>query len=157
MGDTDSAEIRIPPPSKNVAEFFQNSDICPRGTASRPHPIGFEFKPYFVAERKIGNLRDPIVIDSLINGIPLIGRKYAFSLRVGIEALPREYLRYGLEAARKALNDADSQEKEYLKDLAIAALQEVEDELPSGRRESTRKPSLIAKWIDELEETVKGN
>jgi len=48
-------------------------------------PPRYEFKPYFIAEREFGNLRDPIVIDSLINGIPLIGEKYAFGLRAGID------------------------------------------------------------------------
>ena len=118
---------------------------------------GHGLGPYFMAEREFENLRNPVVLDSLINGIPLFGRERAFGLRVGIKALPREYLRYRLDAARKALNDADSQEKEYLKDLAIAVLQEVEDELPSGRRESTRRISPTAKWIDELEENIKEN
>jgi len=38
-----------------------------------------------VAEREIENLRDPVVLDSLINGIPLLGREHIFGLRVGIE------------------------------------------------------------------------
>jgi len=38
-----------------------------------------------VAEREFENLRNPVVIDSLINGIPLIGEKYAFGLRAGID------------------------------------------------------------------------
>ena len=46
---------------------------------------GHEFKPYFMADREFRNLRDPIVLDSLINGIPLVGREYAFGLRAGID------------------------------------------------------------------------
>jgi len=37
-----------------------------------------------MAETEFGNLRDPIAMDFLINGIPLIGGKYAFGLRAGM-------------------------------------------------------------------------
>jgi len=47
--------------------------------------VRYKFKPYFVAEREFGNLHDPIAIDSLLNGIPILGREYAFGLRAEIE------------------------------------------------------------------------
>jgi len=76
-GDPD--EIKLCIVCGDMRERKRIENLC-----RRFHP-GHEFKPYFTAEREFGNLRDPLAMDFLINGIPLLGREYAFGLRAGIE------------------------------------------------------------------------
>jgi hypothetical protein len=109
------------------------SDARKRGTNYFPD-LKFELHAYSAERFKA--IEDFVVLEALLHGLPLHGRKLAFDTLADLKKIPTMYLAYRLSMVRKIEKEAalvSGEAREYFRGVERVALGEIAGVLKNGR------------------------